>query len=1133
MKTRRKVFSSVLFVLLAVWLTSPCFPGQDALSVDLRVPSPLYVGQAYEAELRVRSPSAVPDAYAKISLPQAFKVISRQAHYRGSLDAASDFVLRLKFQVLSIPTGTIAGKVFAYYGESRSVIGKGQILYCRPVDGALVLSDKSPDAEEDSLLEAQMRSAPATERERASLIEQRLRRSEERAVVREDSTGPKYGSGLVSSELLPENASITTVLEPGQPKVYGFNGHRGDRIWVTARSEQLDPRLLLLRSDGTVVAEDDDGAGMLNARIPAQGVFELSSDDTYFVVVYDHGGSPGNIRLEIQNFTHLQPPPGAVLPAKTPPTPWTGAVAAETTVIGKIVYNFPTGGTAPVRLALVKLFVDIPFARDVQLSSSQTDVNGEVSFRVPQANLRDTLYVQVFSQDAGFDITSVEDPLLGLHSAESSHFTLPAATTVTFGTWNVAGAGQNGPFLVFDAAVEGYLIAKDVLNFTARAIKVNFPVRNWLGLFTKPYDDDACFNCPGHEGEIDIGELYQDSPDVVLHEYGHFLAALAGFSQLVGGHHTLGRRTEYPSLAWGEGWATFFAVAGQNAHGKKGKTRYVSYHPKNLQDYSLENGHDPNGVLWEAEAGDDNETSVAFVLWDLFDDLQDYLPVARSVDTVALGLKPIFDVAKGGAVLAVGDSLARYRIAYLVTFYDGLFQQLSFRWDQVRSVQAVLQDQRIGWEGPPAAPVGLRFRMSGSTVQLEWQAGSSNTAGFIVEQKLPGQATFTPVAAPLVAVYSLPNLTVGTTFRVTAVSFNVARGFTAPLQSAPSQEITYTAPPPPANPVIALSRSELSFTFNIGDAVPAAQTISVSNAGGGSLTWVASSNVAWLSVLPTSGTAPSTISVAVNPANLAVGTYSGTITISSAGIASQTITVTLKVSVPVPSITGVVNAASFQPGMVPGGLATLFGKSLSPISGIEFPGGATSYKGVSVTVEGHQVPLLAVSNVGGQEQINFQVPFDLGTPAMARVEVNNNGSVATVSNVPLLRVQPGIFEYMPQGSTARYAAAVKLDGSVAGPTNPVSRGHALSIFLTGIGPVLPILQTGQVGPTNPPAVTYLQPVVGVAGVGAQVLFSGYAPGFLGLYQINIVIPDAAPAGSVNLDVVVDRVPSQTSKIAVQ
>jgi uncharacterized protein (TIGR03437 family) len=83
-----------------------------------------------------------------------------------------------------------------------------------------------------------------------------------------------------------------------------------------------------------------------------------------------------------------------------------------------------------------------------------------------------------------------------------------------------------------------------------------------------------------------------------------------------------------------------------------------------------------------------------------------------------------------------------------------------------------------------------------------------------------------------------------------------------------------------------------------------------------------------------------------------------------------------------------------------------------------------------------------------------------------------------------------------------------------------------------MGPVLPILRTGEIGPAHPPAVT-LQPWVGVGGLQAPVLFSGYAPGFLGLYQINIVIPGAAPTGAVNLDVVVDRAPSQTSRVALQ
>jgi uncharacterized protein (TIGR03437 family) len=330
------------------------------------------------------------------------------------------------------------------------------------------------------------------------------------------------------------------------------------------------------------------------------------------------------------------------------------------------------------------------------------------------------------------------------------------------------------------------------------------------------------------------------------------------------------------------------------------------------------------------------------------------------------------------------------------------------------------------------------------------------------------------------------------------------------------------------------SRGEVSFSFEMGGKVPASEVVWLWMVpAGGDVSWTAATSAGWLAVSPSSDWTPASLTVSVDPSKLGPGSYTGSVTVSSPGLPSQAIRVTLRVTAPAPSISSIVNAASFQAGMVPGGLATLFGRNLSLVTSTELPGGATLYKGVSVTVEGRQVPLLAVSNVGGQEQINFQVPFELGAPARARVEVNNNGSVATVENVPVLRVQPGIFEYTPQGSSTRYAAAVKLNGSIVGPTNPVSRGEVVSVFLTGMGPVLPILRTGEAGPANPPAVTWFEPTVAVGGIGVEVLFSGYAPGLLGLYQINIVIPDAAPTGSVNLDVVVDGVPSQSSKIAVR
>lgn len=229
----------------------------------------------------------------------------------------------------------------------------------------------------------------------------------------------------------------------------------------------------------------------------------------------------------------------------------------------------------------------------------------------------------------------------------------------------------------------------------------------------------------------------------------------------------------------------------------------------------------------------------------------------------------------------------------------------------------------------------------------------------------------------------------------------------------------------------------------------------------------------------------------------------------------------------------VVNSASYQPGISPGGLATLFGTHLSPVIGIEMPGGASSYKGVSVTVGGRLAPLFSVVNVNGQEQINFQVPTELTAPSALPVQVNHNGSVATLNGVPVTLVQPGIFEYTPVGSSVSYAVVLKPDGSIAGPSNPASRGSTLSLFVTGLGPASPFLATGQSGPT-PPATTDYEPVVTLNHFPVLVKFSGPAPGFIGLEQINVFIPSDAPVGTnIGLVISVNGTASRSSRVALQ
>ncbi len=84
----------------------------------------------------------------------------------------------------------------------------------------------------------------------------------------------------------------------------------------------------------------------------------------------------------------------------------------------------------------------------------------------------------------------------------------------------------------------------------------------------------------------------------------------------------------------------------------------------------------------------------------------------------------------------------------------------------------------------------------------------------------------------------------------------------------------------PSSAPAAIGLSPTSFSFS-GPPDPPGQTLTISNTGGGTLTWAASSNASWLSVSPTSGTAPSSATVSVTgTAGLAAGSYSGTITVS-------------------------------------------------------------------------------------------------------------------------------------------------------------------------------------------------------------------------------------------------------------
>lgn len=205
------------------------------------------------------------------------------------------------------------------------------------------------------------------------------------------------------------------------------------------------------------------------------------------------------------------------------------------------------------------------------------------------------------------------------------------------------------------------------------------------------------------------------------------------------------------------------------------------------------------------------------------------------------------------------------------------------------------------------------------------------------------------------------------------------------------------------------------------------------------------------------------------------------------------------------SSSGVVDAASFRTFVSPGGLASVFGTELSGATAaaesLPLP---ITLANVRVKVAGVDAPLLFVS----PRQINFQVPFETLTATTPVVVVtgtqqSSSQSVAVTTYAPSTFVNP---------NTGGPIVQRHPDGALITPDNPAKPGDTLIVYITGIGGLDVTPATGAAALAEPLSTSTVTPTVTLANVPVQVLFAGLAPNFVGLGQINIVLPAELPAG---------------------
>jgi uncharacterized protein (TIGR03437 family) len=208
-----------------------------------------------------------------------------------------------------------------------------------------------------------------------------------------------------------------------------------------------------------------------------------------------------------------------------------------------------------------------------------------------------------------------------------------------------------------------------------------------------------------------------------------------------------------------------------------------------------------------------------------------------------------------------------------------------------------------------------------------------------------------------------------------------------------------------------------------------------------------------------------------------------------------------------PQLAAVVSAASFQPGVSRGSLASIFGTALAGSAEVGNLGSdgslPTQLAGSSVEINGKAAPLIYVS----PNQINLLIP-DSTAVGVAQFVVKSPPGASAALSVPLQSVAPGIFLLSclraDRGAARNGVTYQQEPFQAETPDNPGDdKRTRLSIFATGVR------FAGAGGSTGVNVAAFVNvDAVDRAGrvVPLDVEYAGPAPGFFGLDQINAVVP---------------------------
>ena len=182
-----------------------------------------------------------------------------------------------------------------------------------------------------------------------------------------------------------------------------------------------------------------------------------------------------------------------------------------------------------------------------------------------------------------------------------------------------------------------------------------------------------------------------------------------------------------------------------------------------------------------------------------------------------------------------------------------------------------------------------------------------------------------------------------------------------------------------------------------------------------------------------------------------------------------------------------------------------------------------------MAVNGVNAPVLLVANRNGQEQINFQAPFELRGQSTVKLVVKRDAQSSAVVDVPVMDVQPAI--YTSDGTAA--VVVHNADFTLVTAGRPLVPGEFAFVYATGLGRVQNEPATGAGAPLAPLASTLADVRVTLGGQPCEVQYSGLAPALVGVYQVNFRVPQTAAGGAQDLAITVAASTSPATKVPVR